>query len=543
MGTSSSLAQIKALRHPIRYEAHRYWGRKPYNVVRYYIESFTSPGDIVLDPFGGSGVTAIEAALTGREGISVDINPMANFIAERLSPKLTDIVKLHNMGNELISSCYKETAWVYQTSCPMCSQLAEIVCIAWENGRPLRIFGKCNACRWQGGKDPDSDDLSLIDYTNHMEHDCWYPTDSLPKNADVDTVDKLFTKRNLYVLSKLLHHAQSIVEQETYKDILLAFSSNLPMASKLIPVNKVRLNKDRVPNGIWGVKRYWIPSLRVENNVLMYFRNRLRRLIAAKKEINSIVNEINNRIGKCSIVQGDARNLKGIDDGSIDFIFTDPPFGNSIPYMELSVLWASWLQMKLDFHNEIMPRNNEYDEYYAMLCDAFREVFRVLKPRGNMCLAFHSRNLNIWKSILTAARRAGFVLEQAVFQPDAEVTFTQATKNRMGALGGHFVYIYSKNKNNKLELFQYDLFTRDANTVIYDFIKFIIEENGASTTSFIYAKLIPYVVDSGLLDRINLRQLDIDRILKNNFKLITKTATKIKGESKELQQEFFWSIT
>src|SRR6266478_5424230 len=63
------------------YGVHPYFTRRPANVVRAYIERFSRDGDTVLDPFGGTGVTAIEAFLLGRNGIHNDLNPFANFIA------------------------------------------------------------------------------------------------------------------------------------------------------------------------------------------------------------------------------------------------------------------------------------------------------------------------------------------------------------------------------------------------------------------------------------------------------------------------------
>jgi len=47
--------------HTPMYLMHKYWARKPHNVVREYIEHYSRKGEIVLDPFVGSGVTAIEA--------------------------------------------------------------------------------------------------------------------------------------------------------------------------------------------------------------------------------------------------------------------------------------------------------------------------------------------------------------------------------------------------------------------------------------------------------------------------------------------------
>ena len=45
------------------YGVHPYVTRRPANVVRAYIERFSREGDTVLDPFGGTGVTAIKDLL------------------------------------------------------------------------------------------------------------------------------------------------------------------------------------------------------------------------------------------------------------------------------------------------------------------------------------------------------------------------------------------------------------------------------------------------------------------------------------------------
>src|SRR5271157_1881280 len=67
------------------YGVHPYFTRRPANVVRAYIERYSEEGDVVLDPFGGTGVTAIEAFLLGRSAIQNDLNPFANFIARNIA--------------------------------------------------------------------------------------------------------------------------------------------------------------------------------------------------------------------------------------------------------------------------------------------------------------------------------------------------------------------------------------------------------------------------------------------------------------------------
>ena len=72
--SSSLVAQT----HKAHYKMHKYWSRKPANIVREYIQHYTQPGDIVADPFLGSGVTFIESILSGRKSIGSDLSRFPN---------------------------------------------------------------------------------------------------------------------------------------------------------------------------------------------------------------------------------------------------------------------------------------------------------------------------------------------------------------------------------------------------------------------------------------------------------------------------------
>jgi len=52
-------------------------------IARRFIKIFSNIGDTVLDPFGGTGVTAIESYKSGRNGISIDISPKQIELAKK----------------------------------------------------------------------------------------------------------------------------------------------------------------------------------------------------------------------------------------------------------------------------------------------------------------------------------------------------------------------------------------------------------------------------------------------------------------------------
>src|SRR6266436_4717625 len=88
------------------YGVHPYFTRRPANVVRAYVERYSREGDVVLGPFGGTGVTAIEAFLLGRKAIQNDLNPFANFIARNIADTtLASTVPLQKAFEKVQQAC------------------------------------------------------------------------------------------------------------------------------------------------------------------------------------------------------------------------------------------------------------------------------------------------------------------------------------------------------------------------------------------------------------------------------------------------------
>ena len=63
-------------RHPLHTVVTRICTLPP-RLAGYLIERFSAPGEVVFDPFCGKGTVALEACLSGREGIGSDISPEA----------------------------------------------------------------------------------------------------------------------------------------------------------------------------------------------------------------------------------------------------------------------------------------------------------------------------------------------------------------------------------------------------------------------------------------------------------------------------------
>lgn len=70
--------RVKGLTH----QFYRYPARFSPQFVRTFIEEFTEPGDLVVDPFVGGGTTLVEAMAVGRRAIGSDINSLATFVTQ-----------------------------------------------------------------------------------------------------------------------------------------------------------------------------------------------------------------------------------------------------------------------------------------------------------------------------------------------------------------------------------------------------------------------------------------------------------------------------
>ena len=111
---------IRTTRHSAIYAMHSYHqGKKPYDAIRQYIRHFSRPGELVLDPFCGSGGTALAAMLEGRTAIALDRSPAAVFIARNYCTAI-DPDELQRAAKELMAAARPELDWLYETRCDRC---------------------------------------------------------------------------------------------------------------------------------------------------------------------------------------------------------------------------------------------------------------------------------------------------------------------------------------------------------------------------------------------------------------------------------------
>jgi hypothetical protein len=235
------------------------------------------------------------------------------------------------------------------------------------------------------------------------------------EDLGIATVADFYSQRNLSAMGLLWEAASQESDERLRSALRFSLTAIADRASRRYQWNAKR------PTNVLGGTLY-VSSLRYEWNVLSLWRRKtaaVGRLFAA----NSVP------AGAVEVRQGDAARLPLASD-SVDYCFTDPPFGGHIVYADSSLLWESWLDDLTDSEAEaIVVRSGgtpkSVARYRALLTAGFAEVSRVLKPGRFTTVVFQSTDPAIWKAIQEATRDAGFSLVDATTLEKGQPSFKQ----------------------------------------------------------------------------------------------------------------------
>lgn len=399
-----------------------------------------------------------------RNAIISDLSPIAGFISNNYNTPL-ETEGFKNEALRLLEELDEELGWMYQTNhtengkenvgkinyvvwsevflCPHCSKEFNFfdVAVDYEKGKVYDEFD-CPECKatlnkrkaeksfnskfdstldkvieqvkevpvlinYTYGKKkhfkkPDSNDLAIL---NRIEEDVihdWYPSNRMPEGDESRRNDRtgkthihhLYTKRNLFLLSTL---REKFNNSKLKQALLLLFTSHLINLSKL---NRFRPGVSFPYNPLSGT--LYIASQTSEANIIDAYRNKVNRIVNA-----FYMNERTTFTGINSLVKTE------IKDNTIDYIFTDPPFGANIMYSELSFIWESWLKITTSNNTEAIinqTQNKSIDSYQTLMEQCFSEYYRVLKPGRWITIEFSNSKASVWNSIQEAIQRAGFII-------------------------------------------------------------------------------------------------------------------------------------
>ncbi len=275
-------------------------------------------------------------------------------------------------------------------------------------------------------KKPDASDLRLLQKIEEMDIPYWYPTDRMPEGYNTEQPKRshgtthahhFYTIRNLWVLAKYY----SLASNSQLKLPLL----NLLTGVRMFASRNTKIQVNRYFTGgqfiSYVTGTLYIPSINVENNVINSLYNRLKSLFRTNlfTRMNKYIQISTGSLGKVLVKSN-----------VVDYIFTDPPFGNNLTYSELNFLWEAWLKVFTNNKPEAVVNKVQkkgLPEYQDLMEKCFAECYRVLKPGRWMTVEFHNSSNAVWNAIQEALLRAGFVVADVRTLDKKQGSFKQVT--------------------------------------------------------------------------------------------------------------------
>ncbi|TEU16814.1 MAG: DNA methylase [Anaerolineales bacterium] len=452
---------VKAGKNSPIYNAHSYHTKVPPEGIVPYIEHYTNPGDLVLDPFCGSGMTGVAALMTGRHAVLSDLSPAAVHIAYNYTTPV-DVEALKREFERIKAAVKEEFDWLYGTTCDRCGGPATIQYTIWSD-----VF-ECARCGgeivlWDEAVDPATgkvaskfscpsclaewskrqltrirSDMVLTVYEcptcspTRGEHTTtveershiasiekrtishWYPDVKVDAGREmmrhgllkrgVNRTTDFYTRRNLWAISGLWVAIEQVSDEKLRAQLRFVVTAILHRATFLN-----RLRPSRAGDPLSGT--LYIGAFTREDNVGLLLERKFKQVLKSLRYER----------GNSSVLvrQGSATDLGSVIDESVDYVFTDPPFGENIFYADCSILWESWLQDYTDESLEIVCNDRRVDgpfktlqDYQDLMTISFREMYRVLKPGRWASVVFHNSDDHVWRAILDATEAAGFELAE-----------------------------------------------------------------------------------------------------------------------------------
>jgi 16S rRNA G966 N2-methylase RsmD len=307
---------------------HGYFTKQAWNVVADYIKNFSKPGDLVFDPFGGSGVTAIEALMNNRKAVNIDINPMAVFLVQSL---------LAPVKQTELTEAFVQIKNEYEANEPITEAEIKKAIKKYPQPKPL----------------------------------------PLPKGSDVETADQLFSDKQLAQLGFLKSLILKQKNENIRNSLLLMFSGLVTKVNLTYHTGNTATRDGQGNASAFQYYRYRIAPDPKDVDIIKYFELRFQKISEAKKEMSLFVS--NKTIANAKIIKGSATNLNFLPKETVDYIYTDPPYGKKIPYLDLSAMWNAWLDLEVteeDFKQEAIEggeQKKSKEEYNELIAQSIKK--------------------------------------------------------------------------------------------------------------------------------------------------------------------------
>jgi len=563
------------------YNLHSYPTKVPPKAIENYIDHYTEKGDIVFDGFSGTGMTGVAANNLNRKSIINDLSPLASFIGYNVNTEVNTnkfyrkaIEILNEVKNETkwmyeTEHNFKEqdksnlfdghnkkgeiqyTVWSDVYVCPYCEHDYVLWDAAINNDKndmndkfscpnceaeisskeskrsfkkvydniigkeievvkhkPIFINYKYNNKRFE--KKPDKLDKEKLDKIKDKQIPYSIPIDKIPKGHNTNQPMKshnikytyqFYTKRNLWILSSIKNKIQNVKNIRIKNFLMNWFTSS---QSRLHKMNRYMLKHNRHVGPLNGT--LYISPFQAEISPFYFLEYKLEKYKTTNiQEFNTLT------------TTQSSTNLENIKTNSIDYIFTDPPFGYNLMYSELNFINESWLGIKENNNKEAIINNfqqKDLTDYTSLIGLAFKEMYRILKPNHWITVEFHNSKASIWNGIQESLNRAGFIIAQVSILDKKKGTVKQLSSP--GSVENDLVINAYKPKKE----FE-DKFLKNAGEGLEaDFVKeqlkhLPVEANIERTEQMLYSKMLAHYVENGF--KIKYDANNFYKLLHDNF--------------------------
>lgn len=262
-------------------------------------------------------------------------------------------------------------------------------------------------------KKPDQVDLEILAKIEALPVPTELPRDFFPdcqmvrvgrmRTTRTEAIHHMYLPRAAHGMCQLWHLANKHPDARTRAFLLFMVEQaiwGMSILARYAPTHFSQVNQY-----LSGV--YYVASQTAECSPWYILDGKLKRLLSAFESYHP-------KVGVAATTTGSATSLP-LPNDSIDYVFTDPPFGENIYYADLNFLVESWHGVKTDSEPEAIVdrvREKAIPEYQHLMTAAFREYFRVLKPGRWMTVVFSNSRAAVWNSIQVGLQQAGFIVAE-----------------------------------------------------------------------------------------------------------------------------------
>ena len=277
-------------------------------------------------------------------------------------------------------------------------------------------------------KKPDAIDLATIERVGGLRFPAEFPTNAFPiakmyhgsrlAPKGLTHIRSLFVRRAAFALSSLWFRAVEHGDSRIRSALLFFFDQaiwNLTVLNTYRPTGFSQ-------NQQWFKGVYYAPSQHSECSPWYILSSKLNRYRKVFRQFQASADGM-------AMAASDCGHLDVLDQ-SVDYIFTDPPFGENIYYADLNYIVESFYGVLTDTRAEAIVDSKKgkwLREYQILMQKCFEEYSRVLKPGRWITVVFHNSRNAVWNAIQEGLLQAGFVVADVRTLDKKQGSFRQVT--------------------------------------------------------------------------------------------------------------------